>query len=95
MRLPLTIATLLISIEPLIDMARIVLNLSCSMTAETIAHRFLVGEILAVYDLSEEDVADPSDFAIRDGEVFILGDHENDEAVPPVSQFTIEMYSAF
>ena len=52
----------------------------------------LVGEILAVYDLSEEDVADPSDFAIRDGEVFILGDHENDEVVPPVSQFTIEMY---
>lgn len=52
----------------------------------------LSGEIVAVYDLSEEDVSDPSDFAIRDGEVYILGDHENDEPVPPVSRFVIELH---
>ena len=51
----------------------------------------LVGEIIEVYDLSNEDVADPSDLAIRNGQIYILGDHENDEPVPPVSVFEIEL----
>ncbi|HHF2938464.1 TPA: L-cystine transporter [Vibrio diabolicus] len=41
MGLPVTIAALLISIEPLIDMARTALNVSGSMTAGTIASRVL------------------------------------------------------
>ncbi|KZN49471.1 L-cystine transporter [Pseudoalteromonas luteoviolacea] len=41
MGLPVTIAALLISIEPLIDMARTALNVSGSMTAGTITHRIL------------------------------------------------------
>ena len=41
MGLPVTIAALLISIEPLIDMARTALNVSGSMTAGTIASRIL------------------------------------------------------
>ncbi|KZN44341.1 L-cystine transporter [Pseudoalteromonas luteoviolacea] len=41
MGLPVTIAALLISIEPLIDMARTALNVSGSMTAGTITHRLL------------------------------------------------------
>lgn len=51
----------------------------------------LVGEIIEVYDLSNEDVSDPSDLAIRNGQIYILGDHENDEPVPPVSVFEIEL----
>lgn len=50
----------------------------------------LAGEITAVYDLDNEDVNDPSDLAIRDGKIYVLGDHENDEPVPPVSVFEIE-----
>ncbi len=41
MGLPVTIAALLISIEPLIDMARTALNVSGSMTAGTISNRIL------------------------------------------------------
>ncbi|WP_194435087.1 L-cystine transporter [Vibrio fluminensis] len=41
MGLPVTIAALLISIEPLIDMARTALNVSGSMTAGTLTHRLL------------------------------------------------------
>ena len=41
MGLPVTIAALLISIEPLIDMARTALNVSGSMTAGTSTHRIL------------------------------------------------------
>jgi L-cystine uptake protein TcyP (sodium:dicarboxylate symporter family) len=41
MGLPVTIAALLISIEPLIDMARTALNVSGSMTSGTITHRIL------------------------------------------------------
>jgi L-cystine uptake protein TcyP (sodium:dicarboxylate symporter family) len=41
MGLPVTIAALLISIEPLIDMARTALNVSGAMTAGTIASRLL------------------------------------------------------
>jgi L-cystine uptake protein TcyP (sodium:dicarboxylate symporter family) len=41
MGLPVTIAALLISIEPLIDMARTALNVSGAMTAGTITSRIL------------------------------------------------------
>ena len=41
MGLPVTIAALLISIEPLIDMARTALNVSGSMAAGTITSRLL------------------------------------------------------
>lgn len=52
----------------------------------------LVGEIIAVFYLDYEDVTDPSDLAIRNGQVYILGDHENEEPVPPVSVFNIELH---
>jgi len=51
MGLPVTIAALLISIEPLIDMARTALNVSGSMTAGTITHRIL-GEKLSAENSS-------------------------------------------
>jgi L-cystine uptake protein TcyP (sodium:dicarboxylate symporter family) len=41
MGLPVTIAALLISIEPLIDMARTALNVSGAMTAGTITSRLM------------------------------------------------------
>lgn len=44
MGLPITIVGLLISIEPLIDMARTALNVSGSMTAGNITHRVLNGK---------------------------------------------------
>jgi L-cystine uptake protein TcyP (sodium:dicarboxylate symporter family) len=44
MGLPVTIAALLISIEPLIDMARTALNVSGSMTAGTITSRLMNGK---------------------------------------------------
>lgn len=50
----------------------------------------LQGEIHAVFDLSEEDVEVPSDIVIKNGLVYIIGDHENDEPVPPVSVFEVE-----
>jgi len=50
----------------------------------------LEGEILEVYELDEEDVSHPSDIAVRDGQIYIIGDHENEDPVPPVSVFEIE-----
>ena len=44
MGLPVTIAALLISIEPLIDMARTALNVSGAMTAGTITSRLIRDE---------------------------------------------------
>ena len=41
MGLPVTLVALLISIEPLIDMARTALNVSGSMTAGTLTQRWL------------------------------------------------------
>lgn len=49
----------------------------------------VTGEILAVYDIDPEHVSTPSDFAIRDGKIYVIGDHENDEPLPPVSIFEI------
>jgi L-cystine uptake protein TcyP (sodium:dicarboxylate symporter family) len=40
MGLPITVVALLISIEPLIDMARTALNVSGAMVAGAITHRF-------------------------------------------------------
>ncbi|MDA9556415.1 L-cystine transporter [Vibrio sp.] len=45
MGLPVTIAALLISVEPLIDMARTALNVSGSMTAGTITNRVLASRL--------------------------------------------------
>lgn len=50
----------------------------------------LTGEIVAVYDLDHEQIAAPSDFAIKDGLIYIIGDHENDEPVPPISAYEID-----
>lgn len=50
----------------------------------------LKGEIVNVFDFSEEDVKSPSDIAIRDGLIYIPGDHENHESVPPISVFGID-----
>ncbi|MCS0351793.1 L-cystine transporter [Vibrio ordalii] len=50
MGLPVTIAALLISIEPLIDMARTALNVSGSMTAGTITSRLLNGKQVQVQE---------------------------------------------
>ena len=44
MGLPVTIAALLISVEPLIDMARTALNVNGAMTAGTLTQRWLGGE---------------------------------------------------
>lgn len=49
----------------------------------------LTGEIKMVIDLNDEDVSTPSDIALKDGLIYITGDHENDEPVPPVSAFEI------
>lgn len=53
MGLPVTIAALLISIEPLIDMARTALNVSGAMTAGTITSRIL-GETVSDEDLQTQ-----------------------------------------
>jgi L-cystine uptake protein TcyP (sodium:dicarboxylate symporter family) len=45
MGLPVTIAALLISVEPLIDMARTALNVNGSMTAGTLTQHWLGGEL--------------------------------------------------
>lgn len=47
----------------------------------------LTGEIVAVIDLDHEDVEIPSDIAIKNGQIYLTGDHENDEPTPPVSVF--------
>jgi len=49
----------------------------------------LVGEIVAVYDPDYEYVSDPSDIALKNGQVYVFGDHQNDEPVPPLSVFDI------
>lgn len=55
MGLPVTIAALLISIEPLIDMARTALNVSGAMTAGTITSR-LLGDISNESELKTQNV---------------------------------------
>ena len=50
----------------------------------------LEGEIGSVYELDNEDVAEPSDIVLHDGLVYITGDHENDEPVPPISVFELD-----
>jgi L-cystine uptake protein TcyP (sodium:dicarboxylate symporter family) len=50
MNLPVALAGLLISIEPLIDMGRTALNVSGSITAGTVASRVLGETDMAVFD---------------------------------------------
>ena len=54
MNLPVALAGLLISIEPLIDMGRTALNVSGSITAGTVASRMLGQTDTAVFDSTEE-----------------------------------------
>ena len=54
MNLPVALAGLLISIEPLIDMGRTALNVSGSITAGTVASRMLGQTDMAVFDRTEE-----------------------------------------
>jgi len=58
LNLPVALAGLLISIEPLIDMGRTAVNVSGSMTAGTVTSRLLGEADLAVF---EEDGSDPPD----------------------------------
>ena len=57
MGLPIAIAALLISIEPLIDMARTALNVSGSMTAGTITSRLLKSKEASVEGQTEQPAA--------------------------------------
>ncbi|MCO7189973.1 MULTISPECIES: hypothetical protein [unclassified Pseudoalteromonas] len=50
----------------------------------------LSAEVVAVYDLLPEDMAIPSDLVVKEDKVYLIGDHENDEPVPPLTEFTIE-----
>jgi len=50
----------------------------------------LSGEILDVFELDRDDVFDPSELAMRDDQLYIIGDHENGDPVPPVAIFSIE-----
>ncbi|KNC66141.1 hypothetical protein [Pseudoalteromonas ardens] len=50
----------------------------------------LSGEIVEVIELDSEDVFEPSDIVVRDDQFYITGDHENDQPVPPITQFNIE-----
>ncbi|MDK1313202.1 hypothetical protein [Pseudoalteromonas ardens] len=50
----------------------------------------LSGEIVAVYDLLPEDMTMPSDLVVKDGKIYLIGDHENGEPVPPLIELTIE-----
>ena len=52
--LPVALAGLLISIEPLIDMGRTALNVSGSITAGTLTARALGAGNMAVFDSKEE-----------------------------------------
>lgn len=64
MDLPVALAGLLISIEPLIDMGRTALNVSGSITAGTVTSRLLGTTDMAIFDretevnLDDEDMAD-------------------------------------
>lgn len=52
----------------------------------------LTGEIIASYDIDNEIVTEPSDFVFRDEHIYIIGDHENGDPVPPVAIFTLQEY---
>jgi L-cystine uptake protein TcyP (sodium:dicarboxylate symporter family) len=54
MNLPVALAGLLISIEPLIDMGRTALNVSGSITAGTFASRVMGQTDMAVFNNAEE-----------------------------------------
>lgn len=50
----------------------------------------LSAEVVAVYDLLPEDMPIPSDLVVKEGKVYLIGDHENDEPVPPLTEFIIK-----
>lgn len=47
------------------------------------------GEIEHVYEFSHEDIASPSDLSIQDDKIYIIGDHEDDQPVPPVRVYQL------
>jgi len=63
MNLPVALAGLLISIEPLIDMGRTALNVSGSITAGTVASRLLGQTDMAVFDSTAEIELDSEQLA--------------------------------
>jgi L-cystine uptake protein TcyP (sodium:dicarboxylate symporter family) len=63
MNLPVALAGLLISIEPLIDMGRTALNVSGSITAGTLTSRLLGQTDMAVFDNAEEVELDSEQLA--------------------------------
>ncbi|CDG84469.1 L-cystine transporter [Janthinobacterium agaricidamnosum] len=63
MDLPVALAGLLISIEPLIDMGRTALNVSGSITAGTLTSRVMGETDLAVYDSNAVSDLDQAEFA--------------------------------
>jgi len=63
MNLPVALAGLLISIEPLIDMGRTALNVSGSITAGTVASRLLGQTDMAVFDRTAETELDSEQLA--------------------------------
>jgi uncharacterized protein len=60
LNLPVALAGLLISVEPLIDMGRTAVNVSGSMTAGTVTSRLLGQTDLAVFGAGEADARVPS-----------------------------------
>jgi L-cystine uptake protein TcyP (sodium:dicarboxylate symporter family) len=63
MNLPVALAGLLISIEPLIDMGRTALNVSGSITAGTVASRLLGQTDMAIFDNAGEIELDSEQLA--------------------------------
>jgi L-cystine uptake protein TcyP (sodium:dicarboxylate symporter family) len=63
MNLPVALAGLLISIEPLIDMGRTALNVSGSITAGTVASRVLGQTDIRVFDSDAELNLDAEELA--------------------------------
>jgi|GEM_PF-1745055 len=49
----------------------------------------LSGGIEAVYDIDATDIAEPSDFAINNDLIYMIGDHEDDQPVPPISVYQL------
>jgi L-cystine uptake protein TcyP (sodium:dicarboxylate symporter family) len=60
LNLPVALAGLLISVEPLIDMGRTAVNVSGSMTAGTVTSRVLGQTDLAVFTAADGAIAQPA-----------------------------------
>ena len=72
MGLPVALAGLLVSVEPLIDMGRTAVNVSDSMVSGLVTGRILKKIDVAVYNSTDEDTGT--------GEVVKAGAHSEEEA---------------